>query len=138
MVKDPFGELDEEPHIDLTPLIDCLFMLVIFFVLTMSFSRPVLEIVLPKAENAVSASKEQEIIVNIKAEGTFWLNGEQVDIARIREALKNDEGKLLNIYMDEKAPFARFVEMVDLAKELRDGRFVISTDALPVKGKQHE
>ena len=30
-----FGNFDEEPQIDLTPLIDCLFMLIIFFVLTM-------------------------------------------------------------------------------------------------------
>ena len=30
-------DFDEEPQIDLTPLIDCLFMLIIFFVLTMTF-----------------------------------------------------------------------------------------------------
>ena len=36
--------IDDDPQIDLTPLIDCLFMLIIFFVVTMSFSKPVLEI----------------------------------------------------------------------------------------------
>ena len=41
MNSDFFGNFDEEPQIDLTPLIDCLFMLIIFFVLTMSFSKPV-------------------------------------------------------------------------------------------------
>lgn len=138
MVKDPFSDFEDEPQIDLTPLIDCLFMLVIFFVLTMSFSRPVLEIVLPKAGHATPATKEEEIVVNIKEEGTFWLDGKEVDIPEIRRALQTDDGKLLNIYMDEKAPFARFVDMVDLAKELRDGRFVISTDAMPVKGVRHE
>ncbi len=44
--------LDEEPQIDLTPLIDCLFTLIIFFVLTMSFSRPVLEVILPESQTA--------------------------------------------------------------------------------------
>jgi len=41
-MKELFEDFDEEPQIDLTPLIDCLFMFIIFFVLTMSFSKPVL------------------------------------------------------------------------------------------------
>lgn len=50
-----FGGFEDEPQIDLTPLIDCLFMLIIFFVLTMSFSKPVLEVVLPQAVNGAAA-----------------------------------------------------------------------------------
>ena len=52
MTPNFFDNFEDEPQIDLTPLIDCLFMLIIFFVLTMSFSRPVLEIILPQAEHA--------------------------------------------------------------------------------------
>ena len=40
-----FDELEEEPRVDLTPLIDVIFMLVIFFVMTMTFSKPVLDVV---------------------------------------------------------------------------------------------
>ena len=40
-------DLEEEPSIDLTPLIDTIFMLLIFFIMTTTFSRPVLDIVLP-------------------------------------------------------------------------------------------
>ena len=61
--------LDEEPQIDLTPLIDCLFMLIIFFVMTMSFSRPVLEIVLPESETAEVKRADRQISVHVRNDG---------------------------------------------------------------------
>ena len=67
-----FGSFEDEPQIDLTPLIDCLFMLIIFFVLTMSFSKPVLEVILPKATNAETSQARNELLVSVKADGTLY------------------------------------------------------------------
>ena len=39
-------------HVDLTPLIDVIFMLVIFFILTMSFTSPVIDLTLPNSKAA--------------------------------------------------------------------------------------
>ena len=123
-----FGNFDEEPQIDLTPLIDCLFMLIIFFVLTMTFSRPVLEIVLPEAVHAETSGKRDEILLNVKSDGTFWLDQDrQVTLAELASELEANPQKLLNIYMDKGADFGVFVSVLDLAKDKREGRFVIST-----------
>lgn len=123
-----FGNFDEEPQIDLTPLIDCLFMLIIFFVLTMTFSRPVLEIVLPEAVHAEASGKRDEILLNVKSDGTFWLDQDrQVTLAELASELEVNPQKLLNIYMDKGADFGVFVSVLDLAKDKREGRFVIST-----------
>lgn len=123
-----FGNFDEEPQIDLTPLIDCLFMLIIFFVLTMTFSRPVLEIVLPEAVHAEASGKRDEILLNVKSDGTFWLDQDrQVTLAELASELDANPQKLLNIYMDKGADFGVFVSVLDLAKDKREGRFVIST-----------
>lgn len=122
-----FDNFEEEPQIDLTPLIDCLFMLIIFFVLTMSFSRPVLEIILPQAQNAVQHAERSEIVLSVKADGSLWLGDTQTDLAGLSAALEAEPDKLLNIFMDEKAPFASFIGVVDLAKIKRSGKFVIST-----------
>ncbi len=123
-----FGNFDEEPQIDLTPLIDCLFMLIIFFVLTMTFSRPVLEIVLPEAVHAEASGKRDEILLNVKSDGTFWLDQErQVTLAELASELDANPQKLLNIYMDKGSDFGVFVSVLDLAKDKREGRFVIST-----------
>ena len=40
-------DFDEDASIDLTPVIDVIFMLLIFFIMTTTFSKPVLDIVLP-------------------------------------------------------------------------------------------
>lgn len=122
-----FDNFDEEPQIDLTPLIDCLFMLIIFFVLTMSFSRPVLEIILPEARNAESTNERNELLLSVRADGSYAVNEDAVTLDELALRLDADPERLLNIYMDEKAPFAAFVKVLDLAKVKRSGRFVIST-----------
>lgn len=122
-----FDNFEEEPQIDLTPLIDCLFMLIIFFVLTMSFSRPVLKIILPEAKNAEEHAERRELVLSVKADGSLWLGDEKTDLKGLAAALDADPENLLNIFMDEKAPFASFVSVLDLAKVKRSGRFVIST-----------
>ena len=124
-----FDNFEDEPQIDLTPLIDCLFMLIIFFVLTMSFSKPVLEIILPEAKTAVEHSRRAEIVLSVKADGTLWLGDTATTLTGLAQALDAAPEKLLNIYMDENAPFASFVSVVDLAKVKRAGKFVISTRA---------
>lgn len=122
-----FGGFDDEPQIDLTPLIDCLFMLIIFFVLTMSFSRPVLEVVLPRAEHAAEHRDRSDIALSVKADGSLWLSGEPASLDAVAAALDREPERLLNIFMDERAPFASFVAVMDLAKAKREGRFVVST-----------
>ena len=133
MNLDSYERFDEEPQIDLTPLIDCLFMLIIFFVLTMSFSKPVLEVVLPQAESAEKAADRSEILLSVKADGTFWLDQTQTTPEQLAKALDDRPEALLNIYMDGGAPFERFVEILDVAKKKRGGRFVISTDPKEAK-----
>ena len=44
-----YDDFQEDAGIDLTPLIDVVFMLLVFFIMTTTFSRPVLVIVLPKS-----------------------------------------------------------------------------------------
>ena len=124
-----FSPLDEEPQIDLTPLIDCLFMLIIFFVVTMSFSKPVLEIILPESETAEVKRADRQISVNVRADGTYWMNNRTVSLTEIEGALIASPNSVLNIHMDGKAAFDSFVPLVDLAKEKNNGRFVISTQA---------
>ena len=122
-----FDDLDEEPKVDLTPLIDVIFMLVIFFVMTMTFSKPVIDLTLPAAENSLAQKNNQELILQVNEAGTILWN----DKALSKEALpvfldEHPEG-LLTLMIDEKAPFQSFVWIVDVAKVKREGRFVIGT-----------
>lgn len=121
--------IDDDPQIDLTPLIDCLFMLIIFFVVTMSFSKPVLEIILPESETAEVKRADRQISVNVRSDGSYWMDNRSVTLTEIEAALVGSSNTILNIHMDGKAAFDSFVSLVDLAKEKNNGRFVISTQA---------
>lgn len=128
-MKDVWNE-DDLPQIDLTPLIDCLFMLILFFVLTMSFSKPVLDIVLPQVAEPTQSATRDEVMLSVKADGSYWLDAREVTLEELTATLVAQPTKMLNIYMDERAPFSRFVAVLEVAKRERNGRFVISTDKM--------
>ncbi len=120
-------ELEEEPNVDLTPLIDVIFMLLIFFIMTTTFSRPVLDIILPSAETSSTSSTNKEQVISIKADGSMHYEGRQIEVTEIEAVLDERPEALLNLYVDQKAPFDSFVKVVDVAKVKKEGRFVIST-----------
>ena len=125
---DFFTKMDEDISIDLTPLIDVVFMLLIFFIMTTTFSKPVLELVLPESENAEQQSKkEAEILISITKDGKIFYKNAVIDKAGLI-ALLNENPALLNVFVDKDAPFESFVNIVDIAKKEREGRFVISTE----------
>ena len=125
-----FDDENEEPRIDLTSLIDVIFMLFIFFVMTMTFSsKPVLDIVLPESTQAKASEVPEELLVAVKADGSIWADGRPITpdgLASFIDSKPADE--VMNIAVDKKAPFAAFVKVVDVAKEKKSGRFVIRTE----------
>lgn len=66
----------EEPEINLTPLIDVVFLLLIFFMVTTTFERQaVVQVQLPKATTAVRAQQDVELELVIDREARMYLNG---------------------------------------------------------------
>lgn len=120
---------DDEPSIDLTPLIDVIFMLLIFFIMTTTFSRPVLDILLPAADNAETSRERQEQIITIKADGSLFYEGRQLQKGDLASVMEERPEAILNLYVDQKTPFEAFVDVVDVAKVKKGGRFVISTQS---------
>ena len=115
-----FDELEEEPRVDLTPLIDVIFMLVIFFVL---------DVVLPAAQNSEVKKKTTELVISVKSDGKYFFNDQEIPKEEVSRFLSEHPDGTLNLMVDEKAPFEAFVYLADLAKVNREGRFVISTKA---------
>ena len=121
-------DLFADAEIDLTPLIDVVFMLLVFFIMTTTFSRPVLDIILPKSANAEKLNeKPKEMLIGIKADGSIWHNEQNIGNDQLPSLFDARPDALLNLHVDEKAPFDAFVRVIDLAKEKRGGRFVITT-----------
>ena len=75
-------------HVDLTPLIDVIFMLVIFFILTMSFTSPVIDLTLPNSKAAtVSREKNPDIKICISKDGNFYYQKKSISLIQIKGQL---------------------------------------------------
>ena len=72
--------------LDMAPLIDIVFQLLIFFMLTSSFLNPSLRLDLPKAISADSREKEV-VVVSVSAEGGLFINTNEVTFETFQEKL---------------------------------------------------
>ncbi len=121
--------LDEELSIDLTPLIDVIFMLLVFFIMTTTFSKPVMEIVLPSAEYTEENESQEEIVLSVTKDGAYFYNDTQLTIDGVVELFDNNPTATVNFYVDKEAPFEAFVLVMDKVRAREGGSFVISTEA---------
>ena len=124
-------DIDEEINIDLTPLIDVVFMLLIFFIMTTTFSKPVLDVILPASKMAEGKETQtQEILISVTKDGNVYYNNTLIKEEEIKSILDTNTDKMLNLYIDKSAPFQSFVNIIDIAKKERNGKFIISTDVV--------
>ena len=117
----------ESPTIDLTPLIDVVFMLLIFFMVSTTFKdQSLIRIDLPKAsQQQEQEKKEQAIDLTIDAQGNFFVNGKQVvnnQIDTLKKALQLAIGERehppLTISADGKTPHQAVVTAMDAARQV--------------------
>jgi len=121
-------EFDEE--IDLTPLIDVVFILLIFFFITSTFIRPSLPVNLAKAASAaVSAERKEQLVITIDAEGALFNEGVPLVREDIPPLLKANAELGINLFVDRASPFEAFLSVIDEARLL--GREDISITTLP-------
>ena len=107
-------------RIEMSPLIDCIFLLLIFFLLSSTFLTPKIQLALPKAGSAASSSEIDLIMVTVDADGQAYLNSqstawEELDnllIARLREA----DRQVVTLRCDESTPHRYFVRALEIAK----------------------
>jgi biopolymer transport protein ExbD len=121
--------------INITPLIDILFLLIIFFVVTSTFlEQSGMRLELPSAETA-EPTEVQELVLNMDEAGLMRLDQLDVTIetlsAALREKLAAGSGRVLVIRADRDAPHGTVVEVMDIAKRSGVQDLVIATDAAP-------
>ncbi len=130
----------EEVNVNLTPLIDVVFLLLIFFMVSTTFTKEThLEVDLPEAAEATQLEEQpQTVDIIISAEGTFSVNGQplintQAETLRIA-ILKvlGDQASLeqkppLIVTADAKTPHQFVVTAMDMAGQLGFDKLSITT-----------
>lgn len=126
----------QEIGVDLTPLIDVVFLLLIFFMVSATFTREShLEIQLPEARGEAVETEVQLIDVVISAEGLYVVNDRTLVNNRrntleqaIQEVSQGDTGLPFIITADARTPHEFVVRAMDVAGQLGFSRLSITTE----------
>ena len=118
-------------HLNIAPLIDIVFLLLIFFMLSSHFvTQPGIKITLPKAVTA-KLHPEEGIVIYISEDNAIYLNEEIVPLDTLLNELKiriEQAGeKTVIIQADEKINLGLAVKVMDIAKQAEVEGLVIST-----------
>ncbi len=82
----------DEPSINLTPLIDVVFLLLIFFMVTTTFTREtLLQVNLPEAEAETQSTQTERLEIVVSRNGSFALNGQTLVNAKLETLLRGLE-----------------------------------------------
>ncbi len=121
------------PSINITSLIDVLFLLLTFFLVTTTFiEQSALKVELPSMQHTEQVRRERVFILNVTADGQMNYNGEGVDREVLQARLKgsakdiNAAGGLI-LRADRVLPYGEVMGILDLIKGAGIQRFVIAT-----------
>lgn len=124
--------------LDLTPVVDVVFNLLIFFALSLNFavaSRGI-DVKLPSAGSATTIKADQ-VTVNLTKDGSSYLDDKKIDINQLGTLLKEkaDKKSLVIIRADSDVEHGRVVGVMDIIKSQDLNRIAIAVDAEPAAGK---
>lgn len=122
-----------EVQINTTAMVDVLFNLVFYFMLTTTFvERPLIQVDLPQVEADASRPQPGELRVFVSAEGDVWLDKAPVDETTLRTALRRasaDPQAVVVLEADAAAAHGVVVWLMDVARAEGVARFAIATES---------
>ena len=129
---------DEEPRLGITPLIDIVFLLLIFFMVTSHFHMASgISIRLPKVTQREFNKDSKKITLMIDREGRTYLKGDIIDLKKLAPELKDlvvKEGLIhLLLEADKDVAHGKVVQVMDLAKRAGVLSIIIAADWKPEK-----
>lgn len=122
-MRAPFAKLfeeEEESEINMTPMLDVVFIMLIFFIVTASFVKEAgIEVNRPEAATAVKKERAN-ILVAISDKGEIWINKRRVDVRAVQANIErlhaeNPQGTVV-IQADQKATTDVLIKVMDSAR----------------------
>ena len=129
---------EEEPRLGLAPLIDVVFLLLIFFMVTSHFTAASgIPIRLPKVAQKSYESDDKKISIVVDKEGRVYLADKKIDLKDIGPKLKDiveKEGLIhLLLQADKEVKHGMVVHIMDLAKSAGVSSIIIAAQWEPKK-----
>jgi len=133
------GHKEESVEVNLTALIDVVFLLLIFFMVTTTFDRHArLKVSLPEASAKASQQQKDPLVLSIDAKGNYFINDRQVvnqalDTLKqaLRKSIDNDQTDYKDVALvlraDANTPHQAVVRAMDAAAQLGLTKLSIAT-----------
>jgi biopolymer transport protein ExbD len=126
---------DERVDINLTPLIDVVFLLLIFFMVSTTFDRHArLKVELPEASAKTQQQQDEPVVLSIDAKGNYFINDRQLvntTLETLKIALQktvaDKQDVSLVLRADANTPHQSVVRAMDAASQLGLTRLSIAT-----------
>lgn len=123
---------DEKANVDLTPMLDVVFIMLIFFIITASFLKESsLPIDQPDPSDKKTDGISQNLVINIDGRGEIEVENRRVDIRSVRSLVsrymaENPSGAII-IRAHEWAATEKYVNVADQIQRVTKGNYVLVT-----------
>ncbi len=116
----------DDLDVNITPLIDVVFLLLIFFMVSTTFERESeIEVTLPEAAIDAPVSDDISIEITINAQGIYFVNGKRVlntQISTLKQAMikvaKGNENPIIIVSADANTTHQSVIRVMDAARQL--------------------
>lgn len=120
--------------LEVTPLVDIVFLLLIFFLLTATYVKnPYLDINLPEASLNKVANHKKDIDIGVAEDGELKFNNQNVSIDKLESLLRAEYAEnteaVVVIRADKASTHGRVVNVMDLAKRIGFNKLAIAIQA---------
>ena len=111
---------EEEAAIDMTPMLDVVFIMLIFFIVTASFVKEAgIDVNRPEAATAVKKDRAN-ILIAISDKGEIWINKRRIDVRAVQANIErlraeNPQGSVV-IQADKKATPETLIKVMDASR----------------------
>ena len=111
---------EEEANIDMTPMLDVVFIMLIFFIVTASFVKEAgIDVNRPEAATAVKKDRAN-ILIAISDKGEIWINKRRIDVRAVQANIErlhaeNPQGTVV-IQADKKATTETLIKIMDASR----------------------
>jgi biopolymer transport protein ExbD len=136
-------EIPENDSINMTPMMDVIFQLLVFFVLSSSMTKPTqIELQLPDSTSGVKSTSEERLVITYRmkdAQPEITLNSQvMASLDKLGEALKQMSGPTarqpVDIQIDKAVPYQDVVAVMDTVRDAGFPKFSLLTLAKPRTG----
>ena len=126
--------------INITPLVDVVFVLLIIFMVTAPVLQSGIEVNVPKTRT-VKEITEERLVISINKQQRVFLGNDPVNIneiaTRLRQKIRDPQHQFIFVRADEDVPFGAFATVMDAVKQAGITNVSIVTQPLDQHGSRH-